>query len=215
METIRLIIADHQEVVRAGLLAGLLGEEDMEVVAETQDVEDTLEECARARPDLVVIGMLKEGSRAALSVVSALSQSVSCPRILVFRAEPNLILPMLDYQVAGYVLTEEPLPMVVDAIRGIADGEDWWFSKKVTARMARGRRSNDIGLSNRELEVLRRLAEGHSNEGIADLLCISEHTVKNHLAKIFDKVGLRSRGEVIGWAWKQGYMLEEVLSSRT
>jgi len=109
--------------------------------------------------------------------------------------------------VEGYVLKDEAPETVVQAIRAVMQG-GIWFSKPIVeklSRLASGKVLLDekSALTKRELEVLRRLAQGYRNQRIAEELCISEPTVRFHLRNIYGKTGLHSRTEVVAWAIQQ------------
>ena len=86
----------------------------------------------------------------------------------------------------------------------VAAGQDWWFSNEVMALINRRHRNQSKGLTRREEEVLSHLADGLSNRQIADKLDISDHTVKNHLNSIFDKIGVNTRNAATNWAFTNG-----------
>ncbi len=96
----------------------------------------------------------------------------------------------------------------MEAVRAVAQGDEWYSQgvmSKVTA-WARGRQSGPFELTEREVQVLQLVGRGWDNRRIAEALCISEGTVKNHVSNLYAKLGLHSRAEAVAWAWRHGVM---------
>jgi len=110
-------------------------------------------------------------------------------------------------------LKDEVLETVVEAVRAVAGGGRW-FSRSVQDQLmswslgATPLPAEVAGLTDRELEVLRLIAQGRDNARIADALCIAVGTVKNHVASIYAKLNVGSRAEAVAWAWQHGLMDE-------
>ena len=98
--------------------------------------------------------------------------------------------------------------MIVDAVRGVSQGEDGWISRRIADKMVRRRRvaleRQSADLSAREWEVLKLVGTGMGNPEIAETIFISEGTVKNHVSHIYEKLGFRTRAEAVAWAWEHG-----------
>ena len=132
----------------------------------------------------------------------------SSTRVLVFCSDEDDedIRRLLDQGVAGYVLKEEPPEKLVEAIRTVAEGGQW-FSQKIAARLAEGFKqlppcSED--LTRREAEVLNLLKESLTNQEIAAKLFVTTRTVRFHLRNIYAKLGVGRRGEAMVWAVENG-----------
>lgn len=117
---------------------------------------------------------------------------------------------MLACRVAGYLSKADPPETIVDAIRGVGQGQLGWLSLNVItslkepADMEIG--ATRVPLTKREREVLGFLAVGYRGKDIADVLNISADTVKNHVTHIYEKLQIHSRAEAIAWAWRHGLM---------
>jgi len=129
-------------------------------------------------------------------------------RILALSAydENAFVFGLLSAGAMGYVLKEEALDTIVEAIRAASRGESW-LSPRVAAKvMKRGIGTEEVPLTERELEVLRLMAKGLSNKGIASELFISERTVKFHISNILSKLGVFSRTEAVLYAIRRGWV---------
>ncbi len=107
---------------------------------------------------------------------------------------------------AGYLVKGEAPHVIVDAVRGIAHGEQGWVSRSVAAQMVswmRGEEEASVQFTHREMDVLRLVTEGKTNQNIAVLLGISEKTVEKYLFAIFQKIGVSSRTEVAVYAVRE------------
>ena len=211
MKTYSVILVDDHEIVRDGIRARLEKERDIEVIAETGDGEAALKAVETHKPDVLVLDISLDGSSlSGVDVTREIKKRELPVSILVLSAHKsaNFILKVLEAGASGYLLKSELSSRIVEGVRGVARGEEWWFSKEVTALITRKQRSKSKGLSKREEEVLRRLTEGLSNHQIALNLKISDNTVKNHISNVFDKIGVNSRGAAINWAYAHGYASE-------
>jgi DNA-binding NarL/FixJ family response regulator len=208
--TIRVVLADDHPSLREGIKARLRAEPDVAVVAEAATGPDALRAVLDLVPDVVLLDMDMPGM-SGLEVARQLAAEQSPARILVLSAHHNeeYVARLLDYGAAGYLTKSEPLETIVAAIRGVAAGEEGWLSRSVAASLIKSRRSrvpdsdDPIGLlSEREREVLEYLARGHGNQEIAEVLSISESTVKKHVNNIYFKLELSSRAELVAWCWQ-------------
>ena len=134
-------------------------------------------------------------------------------RILVLSAydDEQYIFGLLSSGAVGYMTKDEALTNLIDAVRGVARGEEGWLSRRATARVMQRKleRTKPVVdqaslLSARERQVIQLVDRGYPNEQIAETLSISDGTVKNHVTNIYSKLGVRTRAEAVAWAWKQG-----------
>lgn len=202
---IRVLLADDHPIVRSGIRALLERASDIEVVGEALDGDQVLALVGELAPDVLLLDMQMPGMNG-VEVARQLQEAATQVRILALSAydDERYIEGLLNCGAAGYLTKEEALDTIVEAVRGVARGEEGWLSRSVTAKVVRNRRAGNE-LSERERDVLRMLAKGRSNGQIALELGIAERTVRFHLHNIYDKLNLSGRGEVIAWAVRKGY----------
>ncbi len=126
--------------------------------------------------------------------------------VLSAHDDPLYIHELMEAGAMGYLVKEEAPQVIVDAVRGIARGEQGWVSRSVAAQMVswmRGEEEGEIKFTHREMDVLRLVAEGKTNQNIAALLGISEKTVEKYLYAIFQKIGVTSRTEAAVYAVRE------------
>ncbi|MCW3841567.1 response regulator transcription factor [Micromonospora yasonensis] len=210
--TIRVLLADDQAMVRGGLRMILEDQPDIEVVAEAVDGVDAVEQARRLRPDVCLVD-IRMPRLDGLQVTRALAgPGVADPLRVVVVTTFDLdeyVYGALRGGAVGFVLKDAGPALLVEAVRA-ADNGDALVSPSLTLRLLRhlnppaqpaaGRFRP--ALSNREIEVVRAIARGRTNQEIAAELFISLSTVKSHLAGIQHKLGARNRVEVAAWAWE-------------
>jgi NarL family two-component system response regulator LiaR len=197
----RLVIADDHELAREGLRAMLEHEPDLEVVGEATTGREALEVCRRLQPDLVLMDV-RMPDMDGLAAAQAIKEE--WPRIsilaITLSEDPDYLLRALKVGVAGYVLKDASRADVVAAVRRALGGEspiDQRLSVVLLRRLAEDRRTpaapSGPGLTPREQEVLRLVAEGKTNAAIAERLFVSVSTVKVNVEHIIDKLGVSDR----------------------
>ncbi|HET6299907.1 response regulator transcription factor [Microbacterium sp.] len=209
---IRLLIADDHPVVRAGL-AGLLSDEPgLEVVAEASDGDEAVRLAAATRPDVVLMDlrMPRVDGVAATTRIAAGEAGEPAPRVLILTTyeSDDQILAAIEAGAAGYLLKAAPQAEIVAGIRSVAAGQSA-LSPQVAVRLVERMRQPAVPetvLTARETEVLRLVASGHSNKQIAVALGIGESTVKTHLLKTFDKLGVADRTRAVTLAMERGLL---------
>jgi DNA-binding NarL/FixJ family response regulator len=211
MGSIKVLLADDHPSMRAGVRGRLDIEPDIEVVAEAGTGDEAVRLAVRLEPDVLLLDMQMPGLTG-VEVTRQLQEQASKVRILAFSAydNPEFVAAVLSAGAAGYLTKKESLDVLVSAVRGVAQGEEGWLSREITAVLVRQRRPSAVEedpvqmLSTREREVLCLLAQGLSNQQIGDSLFISESTVKKHVNNIYFKLEVDSRAEAVAWAWKKG-----------
>jgi len=209
---IRLLIADDHPVVRAGL-AGLLSDEPgLEVVAEASDGDEAVRLAAATHPDVVLMDlrMPRVDGVAATARIAAGEAGEPAPRVLILTTyeSDDQILAAIEAGAAGYLLKAAPQAEIVAGIRSVAAGQSA-LSPQVAVRLVERMRqptTPETVLTARETEVLRLVASGHSNKQIAVALGIGESTVKTHLLKVFDKLGVADRTRAVTLAMERGLL---------
>jgi two-component system response regulator NreC len=207
--TIRVLVVDDHAVVRAGLRRVLDAEADIETVGEAANVERAVFEALEARPDVVLMDVVMPG-KSGIEGMPALLQAVPEVRVLMLsmQDDPQYVREAFEAGASGYVLKEAADTDVVDAVRAVAAGERYVHpalgARLITAESEERKRAESDPLSEREREVLRLLALGHTNQEIAAQLYISVRTAETHRAHIMQKLGLSSRAELVRYALDHG-----------
>lgn len=207
MAEIRVLLIDDHPIVRSGIRMLLEQAEDILVVAEADRGDDVVQLLRRHTPDIVLLDMEMPG-KSGVDVAREIQDAGVPVRILALSAydDDEYISSLLSNGAAGYLTKEEALHTIVDAVRGVARGEEGWFSRRAAAQvaaLARRGPQDAATLTEREEEVLLLLAEGWTNARIAQDLSVSERTVRFHLSNIYDKLGCNSRAEAIAWALRR------------
>jgi two-component system response regulator NreC len=211
--TIRVLIVDDHAVVRTGLRKVLDAEPEIETVAEAPDVERAVFEALETTPDVVLLDVTMP-SKSGIEGLPALMQAAPGAKVLMLSMhdDPRYVREAFEAGASGYVLKEAADSEVVGAVRAVAAGKHYVHpalgARLVAAEAAERRRAEADPLSEREREVLRLLALGHTNQEIAGMLYISVRTAETHRAHIMQKLGLSSRAELVRYALEQG-LLEE------
>ncbi|NNF04914.1 MAG: response regulator transcription factor [Rhodothermales bacterium] len=210
---IRVLLADDHPVVRGGIRGMLEEADDITVVGEAESGTRALELVEELSPDVLLLDM-EMPEVPGLEVARRLAEREASVRILALSAydDDEYIFGLLDTGASGYLTKDEAPYIIVEAVRGVAHGEEGWISRRIADKMVRRRRLSlerqSAELSPRELEVLQHVGRGETNPEIAEQLFISEGTVKNHVSHIYEKLGIRTRAEAVAWAWEHGMMAE-------
>ena len=207
--TIRVLVVDDHAVVRAGLRRVLDAEADIETVGEAANVERAVFEALEARPDVVLMDVVMPG-KTGIEGMPALLQALPDVKVLMLsmQDDPHYVREAFDAGASGYVLKEAADTDVVDAVRAVAAGERYVHpalgARLIAAESEERKRAESDPLSEREREVLRLLALGHTNQEIAAQLYISVRTAETHRAHIMQKLGLSSRADLVRYALDHG-----------
>lgn len=198
-----LIVEDHRLI--AELLRDRLdGLDDFEVVGQTTTCREALELLATVRPDLVVIDHnLPDGT--STDVIRAAQANGETMPMVVLTADTStqLMVESLSAGAAGHMTKGEIVPRFVETLRRVRDGESVFPRAALEALRERHAREAAPVLSERELEVLRLLADGADSKTIAKRLSVSYHTARDHCQRINEKLGARSRLEAVARAREQ------------
>lgn len=194
MNTIRIIIVDDHPVVREGLRGMLAGQPDFEVAGEAADGAAGVELIVTLQPDVVLMDLRMPGLDG-VGAIEALRRRNLPARVLVLTTydSDTDIVRAIQAGATGYMLKDTPRDELFRAIRATAQGQSSLTPAVATRLMAIVRAPAEEQLSAREIDVLRLVAEGHSNREIGRLLHISEATVKTHLIHIYGKLGVNDR----------------------
>jgi two-component system response regulator NreC len=210
---IRVLIVDDHAVVRSGLRLLLEREDDLEVVAEAGTADEGVRAARLEKPDVVLLDVVMPG-RSGLEAAPEILDAAKNARVLVLsmQDDPTYVREAFAAGASGYLLKEAADAELVQAVRDVAAGGRYVHptlgARLAQAEVEAARREADDPLSDREREVLRLLALGHTNQEIAKQLYISVRTAETHRAHIMQKLGLGTRAELVRYALANG-MLEE------
>lgn len=212
MKKIRVLLADDHETVRQGLKLLIDRQPDMEVIGEAGDGHAAIERARELRPNVVVVdvSMPSMNGLAATRGIREVTPSTAVVALTRY-ADDAYVQELFHAGALGYVLKQSPSNELVDAVRAAASGRpylDGSLAARAAAMMmtARGRRAAPAPISERETEVLRLMALGHSNKDIAGLLDLSVKTIEVHKANAMRKLGLAGRTDVVRYALLQGWL---------
>ncbi|WP_336773746.1 response regulator transcription factor [Paenibacillus sp. MMO-58] len=213
---IRMIIVDDHAMVRSGLRMLLSGTKDMEVIAEASDGDEGIRTALELKPDVVLMDLSMPQGKDGLTAAAELKELLPDTAILILTMhdDDEYLFRAIHAGAAGYVLKNAPHEELLTAIRSIAQGDAYLYPtatkrlmKEYVDRMQRGD-SGDLfhALSEREKEVLSLTAKGYANKEMAQMLVISVKTVETHKSNVMEKLGLKSRPELIKYAMKKGLL---------
>jgi two-component system response regulator NreC len=210
---IRVVLVDDHAVVRAGLRLLLAAEDDVEVVGEAGTARDAVFEVRAQQPDVVLLDVVMPGE-SGIEALPKLLHEAPAAKVLVLsmQDDPSYVREAFAAGASGYVLKEAADAEVVAAVRAIAGGGSY-VHPQLAARMIaadaqqRAEAAADP-LTEREHEVLRLLALGHTNQEIAQQLYVSVRTAETHRAHVMRKLGLGSRAELVRYALAHGLLGE-------
>ncbi|MFC6094229.1 response regulator [Saccharothrix lopnurensis] len=209
--TVRILLADDHSLVRRGVRLILDNEPDLEVVAEAGDGAEAVAAARREEPDLAILDIAMP-RMTGLQAARELSRLLPALRILILTMYDNeqYFFESLKVGASGYVLKSVADRDLVEACRATMRGEPFLYPGAVTALIrdyldrAREGSLPARPITDREEEILKLVAEGHSSKEIADLLFISAKTVERHRANLLQKLGLRDRLELTRYAIRVG-----------
>jgi len=215
-----VVIVDDHPIVRAGMRAILDSASDIDILGEGANGADALRLVDELRPDVLALDIQlpdpSHGSGQALNgleVTRQLRQKGAATAILILTAhnDPQIVFGLLESGAVGYVLKDEALETLVNAVRAAARGETWLspaVASQVLRRAIGGPTSVPpevlVDLTPREVQVLRLLGRGLDNTTIAQTLVITKRTTQNHISNIYGKLGVASRTEAALFAIRHG-----------
>jgi len=210
---IRILIVDDHAVVRSGLRLLLDAEQDLEVVGEAGNVHDAVFEARAQKPDVILIDVVMPGQSGIEGAPAVLHEAPDAKvLVLSMQDDPRYVRAAFAAGASGYVLKEAADAELVQAVREVAGGGRYVHpalgARLVTAEASAEAKAAADPLSDREREVLRLLALGHTNQEIAKMLFISVRTAETHRAHIMQKLRLSTRAELVRHALAEG-LLEE------
>jgi two-component system response regulator NreC len=209
--SVRVLVVDDHAVVRAGLTMLVNAEQDLEAVGEAGSAREAILEARSTKPDVLLMDVMMP-EQSGIEVMPQLLHEFPEAKVLVLsmQDDPRYVREAFEAGASGYVLKEAADTELVTAIREVAGGGRYvnpgLGARLVAAETAERRRADEDPLSDREREVLRLLALGHTNQEIAKELFISVRTAETHRAHIMQKLRLSSRAELVRYALDQGLL---------
>jgi NarL family two-component system response regulator LiaR len=209
-DPIRVLVADDHAIVRKGIRALLATEPTIDVIGEAQDGREAISVADRLQPDVILMDLVMPG----VDGLEATRHILACQpevRILVLTsfAGDDKVMPAIKAGALGYLLKDSGPEDLIKAIEQVHGGESSLHPtiarKLIQEFTGASTKQNDIeSLTDREIEVLKLVAQGHSNREISDRLSISEATVRTHVSNILSKLSLYSRTQAALYALREG-----------
>jgi DNA-binding NarL/FixJ family response regulator len=220
--TIRVLVADDQTMVRQGVVLLLSTSSEIEVAGEASDGPEALRLATELRPDVALVDLRMPGLDGA-QVTERLVAAGATTRVIILTtyADDDAVLPALRAGAVGYLTKDVTSEALLAAIRDVAAGRtvlDSVVQRRLiqlvvaepgpaaqpAASAAAGLPAGTEGLTRREADVVRLVAQGLNNRQVASEMFVSEATVKTHLNHILAKLAMQDRATLIAWAWRSG-----------
>jgi NarL family two-component system response regulator LiaR len=218
---IRVLIVDDHEIVRKGIRALLATKRDIQVVGEAKDGAEAVAQAQTLRPDVILMDLMPRMN--GIQATSEITTRQAEARVLILTsfAADEQVFPAIKAGALGYLLKDSGPQELVQAIRQVFRGEpslDPSIARKVLSELSAPPQKplTPDPLTQRELEVLRLVAQGKSNKEIAEQLVIADETVHTHVSNILNKLHLASRTQAALYALKEGIAsLDDIPGAKT
>ena len=205
---IRVMLADDHEVVRSGLRMLLEQDPGIKVVAEAADGAQAYAVAAREKPDILLMDISMPPGQSGLVACEKIAKDLPSTKVVILTmfAEPEYLFYTLRGGAAGYVLKNSTSEELVAAVRAVVGGGSYIHPKMaalLTKQLSGADGDKDRSyqqLSTRELEILQLIAKGYTNKEISEQVYLSVKTVEAHRSKIYQKLGLKSRADLVAYA---------------
>jgi two-component system response regulator NreC len=213
--SIRVLVVDDHAVVRAGLRLLLDGQEDIETVGEAGDAREALFEARATKPDVVLMDVMLGTGKSGIDATPEMLHEAPESKVLILsmQDDPRYVREAFAAGASGYVLKEAADTELVTAVREVAAGGRYVHpalgARIATADAEAERSAAEDPLSEREREVLRLLALGHTNQEVAKMLFVSVRTTETHRAHIMQKLRISTRAELVRYAISRGVLEDQ------
>lgn len=219
MSDIRILLADDHTVLRQGMAQVLESQPDLTVVAQASTGEEAVALAKQHQPDVILmdINMPKLDGVAAAQQITAVSPKIGIIILTMYRRD-EYVFEAIKAGARGYLLKEVELEELLNAIRSVSQGEaviDPAIAGRVLAELRQPRQAPTAAseLAERDLEILQLVAQGLSNQEVADKLFLAEKTIRNRLSIIFKQLQLENRTQAALYALRQGLIDDETAES--
>ena len=210
-QRIRIMVVDDHAIVRKGIVAMLETEPDMQVVGECSNGEEAIQKSMALRPDVILMDLVMPRVDG-VEAIKAIKHQTPDVNILVLTSfgTADKVFPSLNAGAIGYLLKDSDPNELVQAIHKVYQGEGWLhpaITRQVLTQITQPTiktKAPEEDLTEREMEVLRFIARGFSNQEIAQKLVVSEATVHTHVSRILTKLNLNSRTQAALYALRKG-----------
>lgn len=213
---IKILIADDHTIVRAGLEMMVNEQDDMEVIGTASDGQEAFHKALELKPDIVLMDLNMPPGENGLIATKRLKEAAPDIKVLILTMhdDKEYIFRVLQAGASGYVLKSADDLDLIQAIRTVYKDEAYLYPKATKLlienymeKVSKGEQEDRFdSLTPREEEVLSYFAKGYTNKEIAEMLFLSVKTVESHKSKIMDKLGLRTRPELVKYALKHGLL---------
>lgn len=209
---IRVLIVDDHAIVREGLRGLIEVEPDMELVGEASSGAEGVEKALALRPDVILMDLLMPG-KDGVTAIKEIKAQWDEARVMVLTSflEDDQVFPAIESGALGYILKDTQPDELLDAIRGVYQGETMLHSsiakmimKRIQESSEGNKKPEETELTERELDVLRLIAHGDGDRDIAEKLVVSERTVHFHVGNILSKLHLANRTQAALYAIRKG-----------
>jgi two-component system response regulator NreC len=211
----KLLIVDDHAVVRTGLTALLNGKHGIDVVGEAGDGDEGIAKVLQLKPDVVLMDLSMPHGKDGMAATAELKLQAPDVAVLILTMhdDDEYLFRAIHAGASGYILKSAPHDELVSALQSVANGNAYLYptaTKRLMNEYLERQRNGDSStfdtLSEREKEILSWTAKGYSNKEIAEHLVLSVKTVETHKANLMEKLGLRTRPELIKYALKKGLL---------
>jgi DNA-binding NarL/FixJ family response regulator len=201
MPVVRVVIADDHPVVRSGIRDMLEQDDDIEVVGEAASGTEALQQVEEKQPDVLLLDV-EMPELSGVEVAQQLQQQGHPVRLLALSSydDQEYVQGLLKGGASGYLTKGNAPKLIVEAVQAVARGDVRWFVQPES------RTGSAPDLTEREIDILKLMAQGYSNEEIAESLGISKSTVRKHATNVYEKLQVNSARKAIAWAWQNGIM---------
>jgi two-component system response regulator NreC len=214
---IKLLICDDHAVVRSGLSMLLNGRHEIQVVGEASEGNEAIRMAQELRPDVVLMDLSMPHGKDGMTATTELKQELpdTAVLILTMHDDDQYLFRAIQIGASGYILKNAPHEELLSAIQTVAQGNAYLYptatKRLMNEYLVRIKEGGEgagpyESLSEREKEILSWIAKGYSNKEIADNLIISVKTVESHKSNLMEKLGLRTRPELLKFAFKKGLL---------